>query len=142
MSAAIEAAMEGIPAIGFSLCEFGADADFSHCHNYIIKICQQVLVHGLPLGLTLNVNFPAKSEVPLKGIKVAKQANAVYREFFEERKDPYGQSYYWMDGNLENNDLNNNTDLDALSDNYVSIVPVKYDLTDYAELELMKSWNL
>jgi 5'-nucleotidase len=142
MSAAIEAAMEGIPAIGFSLCEFGADADFSHCHDYIIKICQQVLVHGLPKGLTLNVNFPAKSELPLKGIKVAKQANAVYREFFEERKDPYGQSYYWMDGNLENDDLNNNTDLDALSDNYVSIVPIKYDLTDYAELELMKSWDL
>ena len=66
-----------------------------------------MLVHGLPKGLTLNVNFPAKSEVPLKGIKVAKQANAVYREFFEERKDPYGQSYYWMDGNLENDDLNN-----------------------------------
>ena len=66
----------------------------------------------------------------------------MYREFFEERKDPYGQSYYWMDGNLENNDLNNNTDLDALSDNFVSIVPVKYDLTDYAELELMKSWDL
>ena len=142
MSAAIEAAMEGIPAIGFSLCEYGVDADFSHCHDYIIKICQQVLVHGLPKGLTLNVNFPAKSDIPLKGIKVAKQANAVYREFFEERKDPYGQSYYWMDGNLENNDLNNNTDLDALSDNFVSIVPVKYDLTDYAELALMKSWDL
>jgi 5'-nucleotidase len=47
-----------------------------------------------------------------------------------------------MDGNLENDDLNNNTDLDALSDNFVSIVPVKYDLTDYAELALMKSWDL
>ena len=65
MSAAIEAAMEGIPAIGFSLCDFAADADFSHCHDYIIKICQQVLVHGLPKGLTLNVNFPAHSSMPL-----------------------------------------------------------------------------
>jgi 5'-nucleotidase len=142
MSAAIEAAMEGIPAIGFSLCEYGSDADFSHCHDYVIKIAQKVLAHGLPKGLTLNVNFPAKSEVPIKGIKVAKQADAVYREYFEERKDPYNQPYYWMDGDLHNEDVNNGTDLDALAENYVSIVPIKYDMTDYAELAVMQSWDL
>jgi 5'-nucleotidase len=142
MSAAIEAAMEGIPAIGFSLCDFAADADFSHCHDYIIKICQQVLVHGLPKGLTLYVNFPAHSSLPLQGVKVVKQANAIFRERFEERKDPYGKPYYWMDGDLHNEDLNNNTDLDALAENYVSIVPVKYDLTDYDELKQMQSWDL
>ena len=142
MSAAIEAAMEGIPAIGFSLCDFASDANFSHCHDYIIKICQQVLVHGLPKGLTLNVNFPAHSSVPLQGVKVVKQANAIFRERFEERKDPYGKPYYWMDGDLFNEDLNNNTDLDALAENYVSIVPIKYDLTDYDELKQMQSWDL
>jgi 5'-nucleotidase len=142
MSAAIEAAMEGIPAIGFSLCDFASDANFSHCHDYIIKICQQVLVHGLPKGLTLNVNFPAYSSMPLQGVKVVKQANAIFRERFEERKDPYGKPYYWMDGDLYNEDLNNNTDLDALAENYVSIVPVKYDLTDYDELKQMQSWDL
>ena len=142
MSAAIEAAMEGIPAIGFSLCDFASDADFSHCHDYIIKICQQVLVHGLPKGLTLNVNSPAHSSMPLQGVKVVKQANAIFRERFEERKDPYGKPYYWMDGDLHNEDLNNNTDLDALAENYVSIVPVKYDLTDYDELKQMQSWDL
>ena len=142
MSAAIEAAMEGIPAIGFSLCAFEADADFSHCHDYIIKICQQVLSHGLPKGLTLNVNFPAKSDLALQGIRVVKQANAVFRERFEERRDPYGNPYYWMDGELENFDKNNNTDIDALESNYVSIVPVKYDLTDYEALSAMQSWDL
>jgi len=142
MSAAIEAAMEGIPAIGFSLCDFASDANFSHCHDYIIKICQQVLVHGLPKGLTLNVNFPAFSSIPLQGVKVVKQANAIFRERFEERKDPYGKPYYWMDGDLFNEDLNNNTDLDALAENYVSIVPIKYDLTDYDELKEMQSWDL
>lgn len=143
MSAAIEAAMEGIPAIGFSLCDHAHDADFSHCHDFVIKIAKQVLIHCLPKGLTLNVNIPAKSLEAPKGIKVAKQANAVFRETFAERKDPYGQPYYWMDGFLENNDLHNQTDLDALEENYVSIVPVKYDLTDYDELELMrKEWEL
>lgn len=141
MSAAIEAAMEGIPAIGFSLCDYGHDADFSHCHDYIIRIAQQVLVHGLPKGLTLNVNIPGKDQGPIQGIKVAKMANAVFRERFEQRKDPYGQPYYWMDGELENFDLNNGTDLDALSAAYVAVVPIKYDLTDYQELEEMKHWS-
>ena len=142
MSAAIEAAMEGIPAIGFSLCDFRSDADFSHCHDFIIKISQQVLTHGLPKGLTLNVNFPEKSAEAPKGIKVVKQADAVYRERFAERKDPYGQSYYWMDGDIEHFDKGCNTDLDALSANYVSIVPIKYDLTDYDELKAMQTWEL
>jgi 5'-nucleotidase len=142
MSAAIEAAMEGIPAIGFSLCDFRSDADFSHCHDFIIKISQQVLTHGLPKGLTLNVNFPAKSAEAPKGIKVVKQADAVYRERFAERKDPYGQPYYWMDGDIEHFDKGNNTDLDALAANYVSIVPIKYDLTDYDELQEMQTWEL
>lgn len=143
MSAAIEAAMESIPAIGFSLCDYAHDADFSHCHDVIIKIAKQVLLHGLPKGLTLNVNIPAKSDQPIQGIKVTKQANAVFRENFTERKDPYGQPYYWMDGEMENFDLNNGTDLDALEANFVSVVPVKYDLTDYDELEIMKKeWEL
>ena len=96
----------------------------------------------MPKGLTLNVNFPAHSSVPLHGVKVVKQANAIFRERFEERKDPYGKPYYWMDGDLFNEDLNNNTDLDALEENYVSIVPIKYDLTDYDELKQMQSWDL
>ncbi|CAM3918069.1 5'/3'-nucleotidase SurE [Aquirufa aurantiipilula] len=141
MSAAIEAAMEGIPAVGFSLCDYANDADFSHCHDLIIKIAQQVLEHGLHEGLTLNVNFPAKSEAPIQGIRVARQAKAVYREFFEERKDPYGQPYFWMDGFLHNEDLNNGTDLDWLAENYATVVPVKYDLTDYQALEEMKHWD-
>jgi 5'-nucleotidase len=93
------------------------------------------------MGLTLNVNFPAKTENGIKGIRVAKQANAVYRESFEQRKDPYGQPYYWMDGELENNDLNNGTDLDFLAENFATIVPVKYDLTDYKALENMSHWD-
>jgi 5'-nucleotidase len=62
MSAAIEAAIEGIPAIGFSLCDYKHDPDFSHVHDHILKIAGHALEHGIPKGVTLNVNFPAKSE--------------------------------------------------------------------------------
>ncbi|MDZ7897504.1 MAG: 5'/3'-nucleotidase SurE [Arcicella sp.] len=140
MSAAIEAAIEGIPAIGFSLGDFSPDADFSHTRKYIKEIAQKVLENGMPKGVTLNVNFPKISDEAIKGIKICRQANALFKESFEERKDPYGRPYYWMDGFLLNEDKDGGTDEDALSENYVSIVPSKFDLTDYQAVETLKSW--
>src|SRR5882757_1537788 len=66
MSAAIEGAIEGVPAIGFSLCDFRNDADFSHTLEYIKSITVQVLEKGLPKGVALNVNFPPNRKQPLK----------------------------------------------------------------------------
>jgi 5'-nucleotidase len=140
MSAAIEAAIEGIPAIGFSLCDFGPDADFSHTVEYVKKIAMKVLNDGLPHGVALNVNFPKKSEEEIKGIKICRQTDALFKESFEERKDPYGRNYYWMDGFLQNEDTGGNTDEDALKENYISIVPAKFDLTDYQAIETLNTW--
>jgi 5'-nucleotidase len=140
MSAAIEAAIEGIPAIGFSLCDFSTDADFSHTTEYITQISLKVLENGLPTGVALNVNFPKISEQPINGIKICRQTDAVFKESFEERKDPYGRPYYWMDGFLQNEDIGGGTDEDALKENYISIVPAKFDLTDYVALKTLESW--
>lgn len=140
MSAAIEAAIEGIPAIGFSLCDFSTDADFSHTTDYIKKICLKVLENGLPKGVALNVNFPKISEQSIKGIKICRQTDAVFKESFEERKDPYGRPYYWMDGFLQNEDFGGGTDEDALKENFISIVPAKFDLTDYQAVKTLESW--
>ena len=140
MSAAIEAAIEGIPAIGFSLGDFSTDADFSHTKEYIIKIALKVLENGLPKGVALNVNFPKISEETIKGIKICRQTDAVFKESFEERKDPYGRPYYWMDGFLQNEDSGGGTDEDALKENYISIVPAKFDLTDYQAVKTLESW--
>ena len=76
MSAAIEGAIEGTPAIGFSLCDYSHKADFSHTHDYIKKIAQQVLKNGLPKGTALNVNIPRKQNEAIKGIRICRQANA------------------------------------------------------------------
>lgn len=139
MSAAIEAAMEGLPAIGFSLCDYLPEADFSHVRAFVKQIALQILSSGLPKGVALNVNFPKISETPIRGIKLVRQADAVYREEFDERIDPYGRPYYWMDGELENHQPEaTDTDEWALSNNYISIVPCKYDLTDYQALEALK----
>src|SRR5690606_27665552 len=96
MSAAVEAAVDGVQAIGFSLCDYSLDADFEACRAYIRKIASNLLAHPLPYGTLLNVNMPATKSI--KGIKVCRQASAKYAENFEERTDPSGNTYYWMTG--------------------------------------------
>jgi len=129
MSAAIEAAIEGAPAIGFSLCDFSSGADFSHIHDMILKICRQVLANGLPDGVALNVNFPPKRNEPIRGIRVCRQANARWQEEFDQRFDPNGRRYFWMAGNFVNFDKGEDNDEWAIGNNYVSVVPCQFDLT-------------
>jgi 5'-nucleotidase len=141
MSAAIEAAIEGIPAIGFSLCDFARDADFSHTHDHIKRIVSQVLANGLKKGVALNVNFPAKSNEPLREIRVCRQADAKWQEVFDHRQDPHGRGYFWMAGNFVNYDTGKDTDEFALSENCTSVVPCQYDLTAYETINNMRQWD-
>jgi 5'-nucleotidase len=139
MSAAVEGAIEKIPSIGFSLDDFAADADFSHTKKYIKNICEQVLANGLPEGTLLNVNFPKGDQ--LKGVKICRQANAKWMEEFDERTDPYNRPYYWLTGVFENFDKGEDTDVWALEHNYVSIVPVQFDLTAHHAIQALNSWD-
>ena len=137
MSAAIEAAIEGTPAIGFSLCDFSSAADFSHTHEYIKRITRQVLEKGLPKGVALNVNFPPKRNESLKGIRICRQANAKWVEEFDERRDPNGRRYFWMTGNFVNFDRGEDNDEWAIADNYVSVVPCQFDLTAHHAIPVL-----
>ena len=131
MSAAVEAGVEGLQAIGFSLLDFSWDADFSQAKKYIQQIVRNVLENPIPKGIVLNVNIPKLPEKEIKGIKVCKQAQAKWEESFDERINPHGKKYYWLTGYFNN--INNSQDADeiALSEGYISIVPVKFDLTAY-----------
>ena len=143
MSAAIEGAIEGTPAIGFSLADFNHDADFSHTREYIKKIVLQVLEKGLPKGTALNVNFPPKRDESLKGIRVCRQANAKWVEDFVERQDPNGRRYFWMTGKFVNFDKGEDNDEWAIANNYVSVVPCQFDLTAYATIPVLnEEWEI
>ncbi|TAE09555.1 MAG: 5'/3'-nucleotidase SurE [Bacteroidetes bacterium] len=131
MSAAVEAAVEDIPSIGFSLLDYSWDADFSHVEKYIREIVSAVLKSKKLKNYCLNVNIPAKTKQAIKGIKVCRQANAKYQERFDERKDPHGKKYYWLTGEFVNFDKGKDTDVAALKNNYISVVPVQFDLTNY-----------
>ena len=132
MSAAMEASIEGIPSIGFSLLDYKADADFEASKHIVRTIVTEILNQKTPdKHLLLNVNIPAVPLKEIKGIKICKQAYAKYDEAFDERIDPQGKKYYWLTGEFKNFDKSSDTDVWALQRNYVSVVPVQFDLTNY-----------
>lgn len=142
MSAAIEGALEGLPSIGFSLCDYSSKAEFSHVEEYVYKISKQVLENGISKGVALNVNFPPKRNESIKGIKICRQAHAKWQEEFSERFDPNGRKYFWMAGNFVNFDKGEDNDEWAIANNFVSIVPCQYDLTaHHAISQINEEWN-
>lgn len=135
MSAAMEASLEGITAIGFSYLDHSFKADFSACQHFIKEIIEKVIDGGVEQGTLLNVNFPMLPVHEIKGIKVCRQAKAKWVEEFDERQDPRGKTYYWLTGKFDNRDTGEDSDVWALQNGYVSVVPVMYDLTDFNRLE-------
>jgi len=139
MSAAVEGCIEGIPSIGFSLSDYALNADFSGAKEYIKTICSKVLANKLPDGICLNVNFPKLPKEEIKGLKVCRQAKAIWHEEFDERKDPSGKPYYWLTGKFVNLDEGNDTDEWALANGYVSVVPVHIDFTGYRAIDFLNN---
>lgn len=142
MSAAVEAGVEGLPAIGFSLLDFSWDADFSQAKEFIQQIVRKSLENPMPKGVVLNVNIPKLKKDEIKGIKVCRQAFAKWEESFDERVNPHGKKYYWLTGYFNNMDRGEDADENALAEGYISVVPVKFDLTAHEYLgELSTALN-
>ncbi len=141
MAAVIEATIDGIPAIGFSLNDYSRKADFSSVDEYVRTIIKNVLDNGLPKGICLNVNLPAVPKKEIKGIKVCRQAKGRWAEEFDERLDPHNRRYFWLTGVFEDGDTSPDTDSWALANNYVAVVPVHYDLTAHKAIKEISEWK-
>lgn len=141
MSAALEAGIEGIPAIGFSLLDYNWNADFEQIKPFVKKIAQQVLNNGLSEGTVLNVNLPKLKTDAIKGIKICRQAKAIWQEKFDKRVTPSGKEYYWLTGEFVNLDKGEDTDEWALANDYISIVPVHFDLTAHHAIANLNTWE-
>ncbi len=142
MSAAVEAGMEEIPAIGFSLCDYSWEADFDAILPHVKTITLNALENGIPKGVVLNVNFPKLKKEDIKGIRVCRQAKGTWVEKFDKRTNPQGREYYWLTGKFVNLDEGENSDEWALANGYVSVVPVQFDLTAHHALQYLNTWNL
>lgn len=138
MSAAVEASIDGMKAIGFSLCDYAWDADFKPAQKIALEICSKTLQNSLPYGTLLNVNIP---KGPVGGIKICRQARAKWKEDFDERLDPFNRKYYWMTGQFINQDEGMDTDEFALKQGYASVVPTMFDLTDHQRIADLNTWN-
>ncbi|NQV03852.1 MAG: 5'/3'-nucleotidase SurE, partial [Bacteroidia bacterium] len=131
MAAVFEGAMAGVPSIGFSLLNSEHNADFTASSIYAERIIRSVLKQKLPEGICLNVNIPHASAEEINGIRICRQAGGEWLEDFDVRKDPKGQEYYWLKGTFARSGEGDDTDEWALEHNYVSVVPVNFDFTDY-----------
>lgn len=128
MGAAFEACMLGIPAVGFSLLHHSWNADFTQCGPYVTRITQAVLKSGLPKGVCLNVNIPARC-VP-KGMKTVISGEGYWTEEYVDYKDPQGNPFYFLSGRyIDTNPKSADTDTYWLDREYVTVVPVRPDPT-------------
>ena len=141
VSAAREAAIMDVPAIAISVTSHEA-RDFTYASKVIKMVALKVAEHGLPNGTLLNVNVPNVPENEIAGILVTKQSKAKWDDIYEKRIDPYGKEYYWLTGKLIEVENELDTDQRAIRNNFVSLTPIHFDLTDYETFEKMKSWNI
>lgn len=139
MGAAIEACLNKIPAIGFSLCDHDMGANFEPMGKYVREITRSVLVNGLPEYTCLNVNFPRVDEV--KGVKVCQQAKGRWTNEWEPCPRSFSsEKHFWMAGHFEAEEQGNeNSDYQALAEGYGAITPTRVDVTDYANMNRIKS---
>lgn len=143
MAGAIEGCINGIPSIGFSVTDHAEDLDFTAAKKFAKIVFDKVFNYSLTRYTCLNVNIPYIHMSEIKGIKVCKQARGKWDEEFDRRSHPHGRIYYWLTGRYINLEPENeNTDSWGLDHNYVTIVPIKTDMTDYEELKRIRNWNL
>lgn len=140
VSAAREAAIMSIPAIAFSITSHTPHY-FEAASKIAAELVKKVLGNKLPMGSCLNVNIPDVPASEIKGIKITRQGNSSWNDVYEERSDPYGNPYYWLTGNMMLSDNTEDTDEYAIKNNYISISPIHFDLTDYQLLKDIKDWE-
>jgi len=143
VAAAMEAAIEGINSIGFSLLNFSSDANMDTSKFVVEKIIAETLKKGISDANLLNINIPNVDVEQLKGFKICRQAKGNWHEEFDSRTDPFGRKYYWLTGKYIYEDSGDDNDIWALEHNYVSIVPVSYNLTAKKSVQsLQENWIL
>jgi 5'-nucleotidase len=140
VAAAIEAAFLGLPAIATSLfLKKEVPADFAGAARISRETIESVLAHGLPGGQILNINIPAlrAGESPA-GLRIVRQCTRPWIDTYERRKDPRGRDYFWNNSVFTLGDTDDDTDVAALRDKFVTLTPLQFDLTDPL---LLRKWQ-
>ncbi len=141
VSAATEGTVLGIPSFAVSLTTYGPP-DFTYAAKFAGRLARLIAEQGLPTGTLLNVNVPAVPEQEIRGVLLTRQGKSSWEDTFDVRRDPANREYFWLTGRMVVTDTDADTDQVAIHNNYVSITPIHYDLTDRVLLEQMQSWGV
>jgi 5'-nucleotidase len=141
VSAATEAAIMGLPAFALSLNTY-ANPDFAPAAEFARQLVPLILQHGLPEGVSLNINVPAVPRNEIRGAVVTRQGKSRVIETFDRRVDPRNNVYYWMAGEMRFMESVDGTDTEMVAKNYISITPIHYDLTDFKAMEQLQDWKI
>lgn len=141
ISAATEARIMGVPAIAVSLDTF-ENPDFGPAAEFVRKLVPTVLKKGLPEGVSLNINVPAVPKNQIAGVAITRQGKSRVIETFDKREDPRNNTYYWLAGEMRFNEVDEGTDCEMVSKNYISITPIHYDLTHFQTIDGLKEWKI
>jgi 5'-nucleotidase len=141
VSAATEGTILGIPSIAVSLTTY-EEADFSVAAKFAVRLAQVVAEKGLPVGTLLNVNVPHLPEEKIRGVKITSQGRSSWDDTFDVRSDPAGREYFWLTGHMNITDTDPETDQVAITEGYISVTPIHYDLTNAGFIPELKGWHL
>lgn len=139
VSAALEGAVLGIPSLAVSLDTYDSQADYSYAATFTRDLCQHLLEGGLSPDILLNINIPALPSQEIAGVKFTKLGIRRYDDVFTARKDPRGKTYFWLAGEVIDEEQDEDTDVMAVKNNYISITPLHFDLTNYQLLQRLRS---
>jgi 5'-nucleotidase len=141
VAAAKEAALYNVAAIAVSIQGCQA-ADYDHAAHFTAQLAENICKKGLPSGTFLNVNIPDIPMEKIEGVRISKQGTVIYSEYLEKRIDPRNGTYYWHGHDSNTSFKDPEIDGAALHDNFISITPIKCDMTDYEMLDELKRWNI
>lgn len=141
VSAAIEGAIAGFPAIAISLMG-RENLIFGPAARFAVRICKKVYKEGIPRGCVLNVNVPNIPQNKIKGYEWTKIGKRKYGDIIVEKIDPRGRPYYWIGGDETGFVDIQSSDCNAVLSNKISVTPLRVDMTDHAYLKKCQSWKL
>jgi len=142
VSAALEAAIMGLPGVALSHMAWRDSPDFRDAAAYAREIGAHVLEHGLPPRVYLNVNAPNVPYGEVKGVRVAKLGMRHYDDCIVEAKDPRGKPYFWIGGSGFRFEDIPGSDCNAVDEGYITVTPLQADPTHNPSMDLLRTWGL
>ncbi|KLO21601.1 MULTISPECIES: 5'/3'-nucleotidase SurE [unclassified Marinitoga] len=137
VSGALEGSLNGLPSIAISSANY-QNPNYETAAKFLLKFLKNHNFLDMPEFSALNINVPNVDYSEIKGFKITRQSKRRYRDYFEPRKDPYGNTYYWMLGEIIEDDEDLDSDYFVLKENYVSVTPIKSFLTDFDYMKKLK----